>query len=430
MKKKISAVKIFVILFMSLSSIRVQAQNDLKQGNDSLLTICKKFYNEGLYRNAIDVYKETAFEKLSAEESFYLGLSFNNFRGILKAAQYFKRAVDLAPAHNGYKLNLARTHSQLGKTNEAVSNYEMILESDSNNVAALYEVGLIYFDKREYAKTIKIFDRLVMLNNNDFLSNYYLGYAMLLSPNPLLAEKAMNYLQRAVSFNSEYVPAVSLLASQNFSLQKYYQANSLYSIARKLRPENADFNYRSGMCYERLKLFQEATNLYSKACELDSNDANYFDHLGFSFFNLAKYDSAASAYKTAATLDDNPTYYVNLGFAYARMDSVTKSVESFQKAVQLLRLDKIGYIYNQIGAVHYSKQNLKPAKAAYEKSLVYNPGNIDAQFYIAMIYEKFLDWRNASLAYRKVIELAGDDSARTERKEYSQKRIKELKRRY
>ncbi|MBA4323192.1 MAG: hypothetical protein C0408_10285 [Odoribacter sp.] len=253
---------------------------------------------------------------------------------------------------------------------------------------------------------------------------------MLLAPNPLLAEKAMNYLQKAVSFNPEYVPAVSLLASQNFSLQKYFQANSLYAMARKLRPDNADFNYRSGMCYEKMKLFRDAANLYSKACSLDSNDANYFDHLGFSYFNLGRYDSAAAAYKIASSLDENPTYFINLGFAYARMDSVALSIDAFQRAIQLLRLDKIGYIYNQIGAVNYSKQYLKPAKAAYEKTLVYNPGNIDAQFYIALINEKMLDWRNASLAYRKVITLAGDDSTQTERKVYSQKRIKELKKRF
>ena len=72
--------------------------------------------------------------------------------------------------------------------------------------------------------------------------------------------------------------------------------------------------------------------------------------------------------------------------------------------------------------IHYSKNNLRESKKNYEKALIYNQGNIDAQFYIALINEKLKDWRNASLAYKKVIELAGGDSLQTERINYSKKR--------
>lgn len=429
MKKEFTKIKMFLVLFVLFGASNSYAQNEIRTINDSLLTICKKFYNEALFDSAVKVYEETAFEKLGAEESFYLGLSFNSLRETIKASHYFQRAVDLAPNHNGYRLHLARIFSQLGKTSNAISNYNIIVQSDSNNVTALSELGLVNFDRKEYNTSIQLFTKLVQLNNNDFLSSYYLGYSMLLAPNPVIAEQATKHLEHAVALNPDYVPAVSLLASNQFSLKKYYEANALYSIARTLRPENADFHYKSGLCYERLKLYQEAANLYSKAVELDSNDAGYFDHLGFAYFNLGNYDSAASAYKIAASLDENPTYYINLGYTYSRIDSVKKSIESFQKALQLMPFDKISGIYNQIAAVHYSKQNLKEAKAAYEKALIYDPGNIDSQFYIAMINDKLMDKRNASSAYKKVIELAGDDSTQTERKIYSQKRIKELGRR-
>jgi len=415
------------VFSLILSSMIGHAQNGSKPFNDSLLTLSKKFYNEGLFKQAVEVYKDAGFEKLSAEELFYLGLSYSNLRGTIKAVQYFTKAVELVPDHNGYRLQLARLLSQLGKTNEAVSNYNVIVQNDSNNVTALYELGLIDFDKKEYGNAIQIFNKLVKLNENDFLSSYYLGYAMLMSPDPNAAELAAKHLEHSVAINLEYIPAISLLASNKFSLQKYYDANVLYSMARKLRPENADFHFKSGLCYERLKLYQDAANLYSHAVVLDTNDANYFDHLGFVHFNMGKYDSAVIAYTKAAALDDNPTYFVNLGFVYARMDSVKRSIESFHNALKLMQLDKIGYIYNQIAAVHYSKQNLKESKTAYEKALIYNPGNIDSQFYIAMINDKLKDWRNASIAYKKVLELAAGDSLQLEKIKYSDKRIKELK---
>lgn len=412
-----------------MNSVDILAQSYSKAFSDSLLTLSKKFYNEGLFKEAVEVYKEVNSDKLSAEELYFLGSSYNNLRATIKASQYLAKAVELTPDQNGYRLQLARLLSQLGKTNEALANYNVIVRNDSNNVTALYELGLIDFDRKEYGKAIQMFDKLYKLNGNDFLSSYYLGYAMLMSPDPNAAELATKHLEHSVAINPEYIPAISLLASNKFSLQKYYDANVLYSMARKLRPENADFHFKSGLCYERLKLYREAANFYTNAVLLDTNDANYFDHLGFVHFNMGNYDSAVTAYTKAAALDDNPTYFVNLGFAYAKMDSVKRSIESFHNALKLMQLNKIGYIYNQIAAVHYSKNNLKESKKNYEKALIYNPGNIDAQFYIAMINEKLKDWKSASLAYKKVIELAADDSSQLERINYSKKRIKELKRR-
>ena len=429
MKKKIFRTAI-LILFIVLTQLNVvHAQQSKNSFSDSLLTQCKKDFNEGLYKEAVMLYRNADFEKISAEELFYLGLSLNNLRETIKASKYFEKVVEILPEHKGYRIQFARALSQLGKTDEAIKNYQTVIESDSTNATALYELGIIYFDNRDYRDAIGIFNRLVALNNNDFLSGYYLGYSMMLSTNPELAETAIKHLEHSVALNQNYIPAISLLASSKFNLQKYYDANALYSMAIKLRPLNADYHFRSGMCYERLKFFSEAADQYSKAVALDSNEASYFDHLGFVHYNLNNYDSAITAYKMAASIDDNPAYFINIGYTYAKMDSVKKSIESFQKALALMPADKIGGIYNQIGAVYYAKKNYKEAKSAYEKSLLYYPGNIDAQFYIALINDKLMDWKNANLAYKKVVELAADDSLQTERVNFANKRIKELKRR-
>ena len=416
-----------ILFFVSPDFSITKAQNGSGAFSDSLLTLCKKNFNEGLYRAAVDLYKDAYIHKLSPEELFYFGLSYNNLRETVKASRYFQKAVETAPEHKGYRIQLARNYSQLGKTFEAIGSYQTVIDSDSNNVTAYYELGLIYYDIKDYDNAVKMFSRNVTLNKNDFLSSYYLGSSMMLSPNPNLAEPAMKHLEHSVALNPEYVPSVALLASSKFNIQKYYDANALYGIAIRLRPKNAEFYFKSGLCNEKLKFYIEAVEKYTRAIELNPNDPNYYDHLGFVYFNLNKYDSALSAYKRAILIDDNPTYFLNLGFTYAKMDSLKKTIESFQKALSLMALDKIGNICNQIGAVYYRQKNYKEAKLSYEKALMYYPDNIDAQFYIAMINEKLMDWKNARLAYQKVIKMAKDDSLQTERLDYSSKKIQELK---
>jgi superkiller protein 3 len=403
------------------------AQSGRPVFSDSLFSSFKLKYNEGSYKESLVLYDSVPAEKLSAEESFYLGLSCNNLRDVYKASQFFLKAVEFAPGHKGYRVQLARTLSQLGRVNEAVQNYQTVIEIDSNYVTALSDLGLLYFEMREYQKAVMLFNRLVSINSNDFLSSYYLGNSMLFSANPNYAESALKHLEHSIAVNREYLPAINLLALSKFNLQKYYEANALYGMAIKLRPQNAEYLFKSGMCYERLKFFPESSILYNRAIALDSNQADYFDHLGFVYFNLNRYDSAAKAYTNAISIDDNPVYFINLGFTYAKMDSAERSIESFQNALSRMQIDKIGGVYNQIGAVYYSKKNYKEAKSAYEKALIYYPGNTDAQFYIAMINEKLMDWKNALSAYRKVIKLAEGDSSQTERIEYSNKKIDVLK---
>lgn len=423
-------IKSIIIMFFSFPVfVAVNAQSGKNTSGDSLLTLFKEKYNQGLYKESLDLYRETPLETLSAEESFYLGLTFNNLRETFRASVYLGKAVELLPAHKGYRIQLARTLSNLGKTSEAVRNYQTVIEKDSNNVTALFDLGVIRYDAREYQNAIGLFSRLVSLNPNDFLSCYYLGSSMMLSGNPNYAETALKHLEHSIAVNQDYLPAINLLALSKFNLQKFYEANALYGMALKLRPQNAEFYFKSGMCNERLKFFAESADLYNKAIALDSNQADYFDHLGFVYFNLGRYDSAAAAYNNAVRIDADPVYFINLGFTYARMDSVKRSIESFQKAISVMPADKIGNVYNQIGAVHYSRENYKEAKSSYEKGLLYHPGNIDAQFYIAMINEKMMDWKNALSAYRKVIKLAEGDSLQIERTNYSNKKIAELKKR-
>ena len=112
-------IPIIVLLTVSLviNSVNILAQKNSKAFSDSLITLSKKFYNEGLFKEAVEVYKDAGFEKLSVEELFYLGLSYGNLRATIKAYQYISKAVELVPDHNGYRLQLARLLSQLGKTN-------------------------------------------------------------------------------------------------------------------------------------------------------------------------------------------------------------------------------------------------------------------------------------------------------------------------
>lgn len=413
--------------FFLLFTIGLSAQENQKVFSDSLLSLCKKYFNESSYKKAITLYDNKSFDKLSGEELYYLGLSYNGLHDLQRAVRYFKGAAASTPQITGYKIQLARTLNQLSKTGEAQNIYKQIIEIEQLNVTALYELGLIYVARQKYDDAIPIFQKLIEINRDDFLSNYYLAYAIQNSDKQLDPQK---YLEICLSINPEFAPAMDLLGWNLLTNKKYPHALSLFNLAKSLYPGNSDFHYKSGLCYEKMSNFRDAAKCFQKSILLDASNPFYRDHLGFAFFQLGVFDSSITAYKEAIHLDPkNPSHYMNLGYVYAKTDSVKKSIESFTKALDLFPQNKMAEIYNQIAAINYSKNNFKEAKATYEHALLFSPNNADTQFYLALINDKLTDYKNASLRYKKFIELAADDSLLTGKLDFATKRIKELKRR-
>jgi tetratricopeptide (TPR) repeat protein len=368
-------------------------------------------------------------QKRIADEWFYLAQSYSALKDYSNAFSSYRSAIEKNPDHAGYKLQYARLLNIYGNAKEAGTLYNEILTTDSVNIPALSELGLIYVNNKEYNKSLPLYERLVRLNSNDFLSNYYIAYSLFQTARSQAdSVKVYNSLMKCFFVNNKYIPVIDLTASYFYSKGQYIFAASQYGLIERLSPNNPEPLYKDGLCLEKVKFHEAAANRFLKAVKLDSANFNYYSHLGYNYFLTGKNDSAIITFKKALLLNkDNPTICLNLGMAYLNIDSLALARSCFEKASANYGIEQYSFIQNQLAYINLKQRNIKPAKEYCDKVLMLDPQNAPAQYNLARCYDELGNAKIAVVNYQKALPLLSEAANLKDELEFAKKRLKELK---
>ena len=125
---------------------------------------------------------------------------------------YYQKAIALMPAATEPKWAIITPYTKLENWNEIEKTYLSILKLDAKNVTANYNLGLIYYYRKDYFSAKKYFDvslNLSPFNYNYMLmtgwANYFLGNkneasvlfnkVLLYSPNDKSALEGLSYIK-------------------------------------------------------------------------------------------------------------------------------------------------------------------------------------------------------------------------------------------
>ncbi|MES2132295.1 MAG: tetratricopeptide repeat protein [Bacteroidota bacterium] len=154
--KKIAYLIIGAMLFVGISKLHAQS---------SLSAAFAKSYEyeaKQNYNEAAKVIKEV-YDKGSYESNLRLGWLYYKGGMYKESLLYYKIATELMPYSVEAKLGYVYPASALGNTNELITQYTKILEIDPQNTTANYWMGIIHYNKKEYALAFKYFEKIVNL---------------------------------------------------------------------------------------------------------------------------------------------------------------------------------------------------------------------------------------------------------------------------
>ena len=393
---------------------------------DSVSVVAMNLLHEGKYSESISVFSTLSIDSLSSKASLLCGqacLALNDFQSAIK---YFSHAVQLQPFHSGYRFQLAKAYYQNGNVATSQKEYEKILAIDSTYSPALFQLGLLNIELKNYEQAAVCFTAVTQLNPRDFLAYYHLGSSYIFAGNN--TDSAIVFLTSSMSLNSEYIPTVRLLASVYFFKKRYDDALRLYEKLQVLQPTNAEYCYRSGLCCAVEGNFSLAIVTFKEAIVRDSTEADYFSQLATAYFNQKQFDSAAYAYKKASLLDnDNAQTFYNLGLTYVKLDSLEEAMQVFKKAIQLYRPDNIAKVFVQMGNAQYLNNNYAVASELYKKALEYSDFEFNAQFFLAASYEQMNNKKKAIQEYKRFIKMFAEDTLLRGKTKEAIDRLQQLK---
>ncbi len=382
-----------------------------------------------------------------------------------KAAEYYKKAVAVAPNDIQLRLSYAKILDKLGQEDEAVNEYNYILAKTTDNKELLYSLERIYKKKLEDSP-----------NDANLASN--LGAIMQKQGN---FDDALRYYSKA-----EYLDPSNTTTRINVGTlyqQKgdYKTAITAYDSILILYPDNVEANLYKAQSLGKLGKNKEASDIYKKLLAKDPNNETiqaemigmvrntmspleFVDYVKKNSPNNAsnliydyaldlhkqnKINDAISMYSEALKLDsDNAEIYVNMAIAqsqnqkyneafdilrtaenkFPNNSQVQETLNNLTAEATNLKLDTAANFYNNKDYENAIKEYLeiKPATSAtmlgvasayqnlgnndkaieyYKEALNLAPTNSDIAYYIAALYAEKEDIESAKTYAEKSVSL-------------------------
>ena len=397
----------------------------------------KQLRAEGNFAAAGYEFNQTLSDKNLLKESFeqtgdIMKLIGNN----PKAAEYYKKAVSVAPADIDLRLAYAKILDKLGKEDEAVEEYNYILSKTTDNKDVLYSLERIYKRKLEESP-------------NDAAVTANLGAIMQKAGN---FDEALRYYSKAEYLDPSNVNTRLNVGTLYQQKGDYKTAITAYDSVLIIYPDNAQANLYKAQSLAAMGDKKSASDFYKKVLSLEPNNeiartemlnmvkdtmttAQFVDYVKKNnpqnasgiLYNYAldlhkqnKLNEAISIYNEVIKLTpSNPEVYVNLAIAQGQNKNYDSALATLNtanikfpnnaqvkdalKSIQAQSTDE----KLEIAANYYNNKDYQNAINEYLKI---TPATSDTMLGVASCYQNIGDNDKAIEYYKKALNLAPQNS--------------------
>lgn len=205
---------------------------------------------------------------------------------------------------------------------------------------------------------------------------YNLGIVSAEAGNP---RSAIDYYQRAIAINPEYVSAMVNLGNLFRAQGKYVEAIALYRRAISFNPRSPEAWIDLGNAYGQEGSAEQAKSAYETALRFNPDDTRAIINLGATLQRSGNLSEAKQQYERAISIDPNQAaVYCDLGALLVEQGNADSAVDQFTKALEVdpsysPAYFDLGVLYQRTGRNDLAAQMYQKAlqiKPDYEKARV------------------------------------------------------------
>lgn len=330
-----------------------------------------------------------------------------------QAEMSYKSAVDARPLVPLYRVGLAIAKINTAKYDEAVSQLDVVLKTNPNNVIGNYFRSVALYKKRDYKNAIISAEKAILLNPNHLPSRLISGASNYAIGN---MEQAYTHVQAFVASAPNFVMARKLLAAIQINMGRVEEAASLLQgtdivseddkelmeaignaavksgdlkLGSKLlakvvqrQPDKALARVQLGLAQVMLGQQQQGMGELEKALALDPKLQAAKYAIILSHMRAGEFDKAlAQAKEAQAAYPDSPYGYIFSGFAYGSKGQLSDAKSAFMKAEKVNHGDPIAG--SMLAVFALKDGDAAEARRWYRQILKYNPGHMQTLLLLA-----------------------------------------------
>ncbi len=146
--------------------------------------------------------------------------------GASTAIQDLKASVQTNPSLDGY-FELGNAYSRQGQITDARSAYEEALKINPNHTGTLSNLGVVYYQTRDFDRATAMFDKVLAIDEKDAATHYLYGAALLQTKDYADAEQ---HLQRALEIQPDLPEAHFGMGTLYWQLGRLTEAIAEFEI--------------------------------------------------------------------------------------------------------------------------------------------------------------------------------------------------------
>ena len=260
-------------------------------------------------------------------------------------------------------------HHNAGRLAEAERLYGRILKAAPMHSGALYRLGIIALQKKQYSDAVDLIGRAIAGNPDDAEALNNLGYALLELGR---LDDAMASFQEALAVRPDYAEAHNNLGIVLHQQGRQDEARASYRQALAVRPDFVEAHDNLGKALKEQGRLDDAIASYREALRIQPDHAKARLNLGNAFRERGRLDEAMASYREVlAVRPDYAEAHNNLGIVLYQQGRQDEAMASYREALTV-RPD-YAQAHNNLGIVLHQQGRLDDAMASYREAIGIKP---------------------------------------------------------
>ena len=285
--------------------------------------------------------------------------------------------------------------------NNALKQFDIIISSLPNFEKPYFGRGLIYLRKEQYAKAEADFVKVTKFNPNDYKPYYYLG---IINIQQKKFSEAKKNLDQSIELNPDYANNYFELGNIYFTQNNYRPAIPQYKKALEINSDNKDAHQRLGESYYRVQTYYSAYSEFKKILAIQPNDPEANFMLGITAYQQAVLGELIEAFLEMfdpVVAEQQRNRNKATGNSRDRREVYKEMVDAFRRA-QTARKGFLEATFN-LGLTFDEMGKLDSALTYYQKALQIQPDLIRAHIKKAKVHERRNEKDIALAIYKEVV---------------------------
>jgi tetratricopeptide (TPR) repeat protein len=302
-----------------------------------------------------------------------LGIVFRKQNKLDRAADSFRKALEILPAFTAAQLQLASIDQQQGMKQDAARLFRAAAET-TTNFEALVAAGLGLADCEDYAGAVRVLEKARTMQPDSESVTYNLALAQYKMGDFAAALKTLD------SISAREPDMVFLRGKVLDGLGKPAGASE-FAAACRAQPGNESFCADAALANIRQQNFLDAITLLEPAVEKSPGSVTLLPLLGLGQFRLGRYQDAIRSYTSSLNRDPGlDASREGLGFLYYVTGDLEKARAVVEQGLINPKADFYLAYLDAIVLYRLSPQSRTKAAAAVERAIQANTRFAPAYF--------------------------------------------------